>query len=110
LGQLLNGFKDLHRCNITHRDVKPGNVLVNDGVLKIADFGLSKPLYFKSEIMTDYVGTECTAAPQIRFRQEYSAKCDVFSLGAVYYWMIYNRYPYKDQLDRDQYIKTQVQF
>ena len=42
---MLNGFKDLNKFNITHRDIKPGNILVKDGILKIADFGLSKPLF-----------------------------------------------------------------
>jgi serine/threonine protein kinase len=51
MGQLLNGFKTLFHNNIAHRDFKPGNILVNDGVLKIADFGLSKPLFYRTEIM-----------------------------------------------------------
>jgi serine/threonine-protein kinase ULK/ATG1 len=51
MGQLLNGFKNLESYFICHRDFKPGNILVNDGVLKIADFGLSKPLYYTGELM-----------------------------------------------------------
>jgi len=48
MAQLLNGFKTLVQFNIAHRDFKPGNILVNDGILKIADFGLSKPLFYKT--------------------------------------------------------------
>lgn len=48
MSQLLNGFKDLYQNNIVHRDFKPGNILVNNGVLKIADFGQSKPIFNKS--------------------------------------------------------------
>lgn len=48
MAQLLNGFKDLYENNIVHRDFKPGNVLVSNGVLKIADFGQSKPVFNKS--------------------------------------------------------------
>ena len=51
MGQLLNGFKTLDSSFICHRDFKPGNILVNDGILKIADFGQSKPLYYKGETM-----------------------------------------------------------
>ena len=78
--------------------------------------------------MSDFVGTISTAAPQIRFHENYTAKCDIFSLGmnlfiylfqvifnyyqkgVVYYWMIYNKYPYKDLLQKDEYLKYPLQF
>lgn len=47
--QILNAFKDLYKLNIIHRDIKPENILVNNDVLKIADFGLSKQLFEKTE-------------------------------------------------------------
>lgn len=68
MAQLLNGFKDLYENNIVHRDFKPGNVLVSNGVLKIADFGQSKPVFNKSELMSEFVGTLCTSSPQIRYK------------------------------------------
>ena len=40
--QLLEGLRDLHHCNIVHRDIKPQNVLIDDrGTLLLADFGLA---------------------------------------------------------------------
>jgi serine/threonine protein kinase len=53
--------------NFVHRDIKPGNILVTNGVLKIADFGESYKIYEKTEKMSEFVGTISTAAPQIRF-------------------------------------------
>lgn len=40
--QLLNGFKGLHDHLVMHRDLKMENILVKNGVVKLADFGLSK--------------------------------------------------------------------
>ena len=40
--QILKGFKDLHAKMFLHRDVKPQNILVNNGILKIADFGFAQ--------------------------------------------------------------------
>ncbi len=38
----MNGFKEIHKMRFLHRDIKADNILVNDGIFKIADFGLAK--------------------------------------------------------------------
>lgn len=42
--QLLDAFKVLNRYNVVHRDLKPDNILLHNGVIKIGDFGFSKSL------------------------------------------------------------------
>lgn len=42
--QIVDAFKVLNKNNIMHRDLKPDNILIHEGVLKIADFGFCKPL------------------------------------------------------------------
>ena len=44
LRQIVEAFKVLSKSNIMHRDIKPDNILVHNGNLKIADFGFCKPL------------------------------------------------------------------
>jgi serine/threonine protein kinase len=44
LKQIINGIIECHRQKIIHRDLKPDNILIHNGVYKIADFGFSKPL------------------------------------------------------------------
>jgi len=45
-----------------------------------------------------------TAAPQIVFKEEYTSKCDIYSLGVILYWMIYNRFPYEKVPIRQDYL------
>lgn len=42
--QLFNGYDQLYRAQILHQDLKPANILISEGVLKIGNFGLSYKL------------------------------------------------------------------
>lgn len=47
LRQFVNGYAELHRLGIIHSDLKPDNILIHNGVYKIADFGLATFLKFQ---------------------------------------------------------------
>lgn len=57
--QICRGLKFIHSANVLHRDLKPGNLLVNaDCELKICDFGLARGLADTTVgFMTEYVAT-----------------------------------------------------
>jgi mitogen-activated protein kinase 7 len=68
--QILCGLKYIHSANVLHRDLKPGNLLVNaDCELKIADFGLARGFSVDPDenagYMTEYVATRWYRAPEI---------------------------------------------
>lgn len=68
--QILSGLKYIHSANVLHRDLKPGNLLVNaDCELKICDFGLARGFSADPEqnagYMTEYVATRWYRAPEI---------------------------------------------
>jgi len=44
MAQILQGFYALIVTNVIHRDVKPQNILIKDGMLKLTDFGLSRKI------------------------------------------------------------------
>lgn len=46
---LLSGLKTLHSANLVHRDIKPGNILVDDKGVQICDFGLARSLPASSQ-------------------------------------------------------------
>jgi serine/threonine protein kinase len=63
LKQILNGFKGLHEVGAMHRDFKLANVLLHNGVCKIADLGFAKQMQQGRSITTTILGTSLTMAP-----------------------------------------------
>ncbi|XP_039121847.1 mitogen-activated protein kinase 4 [Dioscorea cayenensis subsp. rotundata] len=86
LFQLLRGLKYLHSANILHRDLKPGNLLVNANCdLKICDFGLARTNSTKGQFMTEYVVTRWYRAPELLLCCEnYDTSIDVWSVGCIF--------------------------
>ncbi|TDL24073.1 Pkinase-domain-containing protein [Rickenella mellea] len=90
LYQILRGMKYIHSASVVHRDLKPGNLLVNsDCELKICDFGLargfdSKPDDNQTTHMTEYVATRWYRAPEIMLAfRRYGTPIDVWSIGCI---------------------------
>jgi len=82
--QILRGMKFVHSADVIHRDLKPGNLLVNaDCELKICDFGLSRGFENASHL-TEYVATRWYRAPEIMLGfREYDTAIDVWSIGCI---------------------------
>jgi eukaryotic-like serine/threonine-protein kinase len=90
------GLAAAHRRGITHRDVKPGNVLVGeDGQVKLTDFGISRNV---SEItMTNsglVLGTPAYIAPEVAAGEPVTSAADLWSLGATLFAATEGRPPY----------------
>ncbi|KAH9625399.1 hypothetical protein KSS87_008189 [Heliosperma pusillum] len=86
LFQLLRGLKYLHSANILHRDLKPGNLLINANCeLKICDFGLARTSSGKGQFMTEYVVTRWYRAPELLLCcDKYGTSIDVWSVGCIF--------------------------
>eukprot|EP01006_Ploeotia_vitrea_P038012 TRINITY_DN66192_c8_g3_i2.p1 TRINITY_DN66192_c8_g3~~TRINITY_DN66192_c8_g3_i2.p1 ORF type:complete len:308 (+),score=166.46 TRINITY_DN66192_c8_g3_i2:227-1150(+) len=87
--QILSGLKYMHSANVLHRDLKPGNILLNsDCELKICDFGLARGVTLGSDqdySLTEYVVTRWYRAPEVMVAcQEYDFKLDVWSVGCIF--------------------------
>src|SRR3981189_3241715 len=87
--QILVGLKYIHSANVLHRDLKPGNLLVNaDCELKICDFGLARGFSIDPErnagFLTEYVATRWYRAPEIMLSfQSYTKAIDIWSVGCI---------------------------
>lgn len=81
------GVYFLHKQGFAHRDLKPRNVLIHQGVFKIADFGFAS----SSSVMESDVGTPLFKAPEFfRFPMHYNKKVDVWALGSMLYLLLAN--------------------
>eukprot|EP01063_Lacrimia_lanifica_P011284 TRINITY_DN1809_c1_g1_i1.p1 TRINITY_DN1809_c1_g1~~TRINITY_DN1809_c1_g1_i1.p1 ORF type:complete len:391 (+),score=184.45 TRINITY_DN1809_c1_g1_i1:135-1307(+) len=81
--QALRALKYIHSANVLHRDLKPGNLLVNGNCdLLICDFGLARG-YAKNEL-TDYVVTRWYRPPELLLlSNHYSPAVDIWSIGCI---------------------------
>jgi serine/threonine-protein kinase ULK/ATG1 len=93
--QLTNGFKLLAEHTIMHRDIKPDNILIHNGMLKIADFGFCKPLEHPDCTTNTMLGSPVYMAPEVLRGQPYTMKADVWSLGVVLYRMLFGVCPFE---------------
>ncbi|KAH8313411.1 hypothetical protein KR067_005559 [Drosophila pandora] len=82
LFQILKGLKHIHSAGVLHRDLKPGNIAVNENCeLRILDFGMARLL---SMDMTDRVCTLWYRAPEILFGWgQYTKAIDMWSVGCI---------------------------
>jgi serine/threonine protein kinase len=71
LKQIINGFKGLHEVNAMHRDFKLANVLLHNGVCKIADLGFAKQMEKSQSLTKTILGTSLTMAPELLEEKPY---------------------------------------
>jgi len=95
--QACSGLQHAHDAGLVHRDVKPANLLVReDGVLKIADFGIARAAELTRLTQQGTVlGTAAYLSPEQAAGEEVTAATDVYSLGAVVYELMTGRPPYE---------------
>ena len=98
--QLINALYYLHSQNITHRDIKIDNLLLDSNFnLKLIDFGLSTK-YKEDELLNQPCGTIVYAAPEVLDYKDYHGMlADVWSCGIVLYGMLSGFLPFGNSDD-----------
>jgi polo-like kinase 1 len=95
--QLIVALKYLHSHRIIHRDLKLGNLFLNDQMqIKVGDFGLATKLEFEGEKKRTICGTPNYIAPEVLDGKiGHSYEVDVWSLGVIIYTMIIGKPPFE---------------
>eukprot|EP00924_Labyrinthula_sp_SR-Ha-C_P014851 snap_masked-scaffold_9-processed-gene-0.8-mRNA-1 protein AED:0.40 eAED:0.40 QI:0/-1/0/1/-1/1/1/0/300 len=84
--QLFKGLAHVHENKIMHRDLKPQNLLLNsDGVLKIADFGLSRSFQLETPSFANEIITLWYRPPEVLLGSvTYDSSVDIWSAGCIF--------------------------
>jgi CheY-like chemotaxis protein len=95
LQQVLRGLKAAHDLGIVHRDIKPGNILLNkDGMAFVTDFGVATQAT-RSAASDGYVaGTPQFMAPEQFLGGPIGVAADLYACGALLYLMVTGELPY----------------
>lgn len=117
--QILEGVAYVHKLGISHRDLKPDNILImqDDPILvKISDFGLAK-ISDTTTFMKTFCGTLAYVAPEVITGKEdslaasnpgrpnYSSLVDIWSLGCLVYVLLTSHLPFNGKTQNQMFLK-----
>lgn len=102
---LCRGVGYLHNQGVVHRDLKPGNIFIEHGHLKIGDYGLSRRISgSERDELSRGVGTPYYMAPEIK-NGNYTASIDIYACGVILYEMVTGLRPFNGETPYEVLLK-----
>lgn len=97
-GDVLAALEISHEMGLVHRDIKPGNVMLNKrGVVKVMDFGIARAMQSGVTSMTQtgmVVGTPQYLSPEQALGRGVDARSDIYSVGIMLFQLLTGRLPF----------------
>lgn len=102
--QILLGVQYLHNNKIIHRDLKLGNIFLNDDMeIKLGDFGLATKENFDGERKRTLCGTPNYIAPEVLTKKGHSYEVDIWSIGCILYTLLVGKPPFETETLKETY-------
>lgn len=102
--KILNGIRCIHNLGICHKDLSMSNIFLDEEFNpKIGDFGSAM---INANNIKEYFGTKGYTAPEINRNEPYDGiQADIFSLGAILMFLVFNKQGFKNANDSDPFYK-----
>lgn len=106
LCKVLDALQYLHSRGVIHRDVKPSNIMIENGsVVKLMDLGIARLNGGNKYSSYGFIGTPQYAAPEQILRDsdntEINAQTDIYALGVTYYELLTGKNPFKTDVEAE---------
>ena len=103
VAQAAIGMQHAHELGMVHRDIKPGNVLLDrNGVIKVLDMGLARFFHKQQDSVTEKYDEKCVLgtadylAPEQAVSNVVDVRADIYALGGTLYFLLTGQTPFPD--------------